>query len=100
MKAFLAAGVEGLTVVDRTQAALDALGLGDRVLTVCGDVSVEETAENYTTATVEKWGRVDIVVLNAGVEGKWHMLHETPLEEYDKVMAVNARGGTFSTRPG
>lgn len=52
----------------------------------------EATAVAYTQATVDKWGQVDTVVLNAGIEGAWHMLHETPIEEYDKVMAVNARG--------
>lgn len=81
--------------MDRTQSALDACKselASDRLLTFCGDVTDEATAEAYTQATVDKWGQVDIVVLNAGIEGNWHMLHETPMEEYDKVMAVNARG--------
>ncbi|BEJ02752.1 hypothetical protein CcaverHIS631_0705470 [Cutaneotrichosporon cavernicola] len=91
VQAFLAADIKGITVVDR-QSAL-ALASDDRVLSICGDVSVEGTAEEYTAATIEKWGQVDIVVLNAGIEGNWHMLHETPMAEYDQVMAVNARGG-------
>lgn len=81
--------------MDRTQSALDACQsklATDRLMTFCGDVTEEATAVAYTQATVDKWGQVDIVVLNAGIEGAWHMLHETPIEEYDKVMAVNARG--------
>ncbi|BEJ10505.1 hypothetical protein CcaverHIS641_0705400 [Cutaneotrichosporon cavernicola] len=93
VQAFLAADIKGITVVDR-QSAL-ALASDDRVLSICGDVSVEGTAEEYTAATIEKWGQVDIVVLNAGIEGNWHMLHETPMAEYDQVMAVNARGAVF-----
>lgn len=81
--------------MDRTQASLDACQSElntDRLLVFCGDVAEEATAEAYTQATVDRWGQVDVVVLNAGIEGAWHMLHETPLEEYDRVMAVNARG--------
>lgn len=89
--------MKGITVVDRTQSALDDLSFklpeaSDRLLTFCGDVTKEETAVDYTKATMDKWGHVDVVVLNAGIEGEWHPFHETPLEEYDKVMSVNARG--------
>jgi NAD(P)-dependent dehydrogenase (short-subunit alcohol dehydrogenase family) len=87
--------VKGITVVDRTETALEQLKteMNDgRILTVAGDVADESTAEAYIKATVDKWGRVDIVVLNAGIEGKWHSVHEMPMEVYDQVMAVNARG--------
>lgn len=59
---------------------------------MCGDVSQEDTAEKYTQATMDKWGQVDVIVLNAGIEGAWSMIHETPIEEFDRVMSVNARG--------
>lgn len=97
-KGFLAADIKGLTIVDRSPASLKACEaeLGpDRVLTVVGDVTEEATAEKYTQATLDKWGRVDIIVLSAGIEGAWHPLHETPMEEFDKVMAVNCRGGEW-----
>jgi len=92
---FVNAGILGLTIVDRSADALIKCEemFGDRVLTVIGDVSDEVSAETYTQATLEKWGQVDIVVLCAGIEGDWHPLHETPMEQFDKVMAVNCRGG-------
>jgi NADP-dependent 3-hydroxy acid dehydrogenase YdfG len=84
--------------VDRTQTSLDAtlaeLGRdSDRILAFTGDVTEEATVQKYTEATMERWGHVDIVILNAGVEGAWHPLHETPMSEFDKVMSVNCRGG-------
>lgn len=67
--------------------------LGDRILPFVGDVTDEETVKKYTQATVDKFGQLDIVFLNAGIEGVWHPVHETPMEIYDKVMDVNCRAG-------
>lgn len=95
-QAFLAAGAKGITVVDRSPESLkscvDGLAAAN-VLTVVGDVSEEASVEEYTRQTLDKWGHIDVVVLNAGITGDWHPLHEMPAADFDKVMAVNCRSG-------
>lgn len=52
--------------VDATEAALRAAGAPDVLVCVC-DVSDEAAVTRCTAATVERWGRLDGVVNNAGV---------------------------------
>lgn len=61
---------------------------------VCGaDVSKEEDAQALIQKAVEAFGRVDVMVNNAGVEQK-HPFLETPFEVFQKTVAVNL-GGTW-----
>lgn len=63
----------------------------------CGcDVSVESDVEGAVRATVEKWGRLDLVFANAGINGTWAPIDKITIDEWDQVMAVNLRG-TFLT---
>jgi NAD(P)-dependent dehydrogenase (short-subunit alcohol dehydrogenase family) len=44
----------------------------------------------------ERWGRLDIVFANAGINGVWAPIEELTADEWDATMAVNLRG-TFLT---
>ena len=84
-----------LMLVDLNEAAL--LGLAaeigqDRAAYHAADVSDAEATQGYVAATVARFGGVDIALLNAGIEGEFRPLIDTPVENFDKVMAVNARG--------
>ncbi len=46
--------------------------------------------------TVDAWGRIDIVVANAGVNGVWAALEEITPEEWDHTLDINLKG-TFLT---
>jgi NAD(P)-dependent dehydrogenase (short-subunit alcohol dehydrogenase family) len=61
---------------------------------VVGDVSVRADADCMVQAAVEQWGRLDVVVNNAGITGSRQatLAHLTPDEEWDRVMAVNITG--------
>lgn len=61
------------------------------------NVTIPESFEAAVAAAVRQYGRLDIMVNCAGVaaEGSGGLqarIHETPVEVYDKDMAVNARG--------
>jgi len=55
------------------------------------DVAQEDQVARLVAATVEHFGRLDIVVNNAGI-GYFAPLEHTSVEQWDKMMAVNARG--------
>lgn len=64
---------------------------GGKALAVRADVTVQEDVENLVRKTVEEFGRLDVMVNNAGVEDQMPFL-ETPLEVWNKVIAVNLTG--------
>ena len=66
-------------------------GTGSEVRAVVGDVSSNADARAMITAAVESFGRVDVLVANAGIIPELDLLTATA-EDFDHVMAVDGRG--------
>ncbi len=68
---------------------------GDGFFVRC-DVSDLDALDNIIEQTVDRYGRLDIYVANAGINDadKTHYLDITP-EQYDRIMDVNLRGMFF-----
>src|SRR6266550_1771019 len=67
--------------------------LGDRGFHVHADVSRGEDVDELVGAAVERHGRLDVMVCNAGIAGRYSKsLLETTDEDWDAIMAVNLRG--------
>ena len=66
-------------------------GQGTEVVPVVGDVSAVNDARAIIGAAVESFGRVDVLVANAGVIPLNNIVDATP-EDWDHVMAVDGRG--------
>ena len=60
------------------------------------DVSDPEAVKSAIDQTVEKFGRLDVVFANAGINGVWAPLEELQPEEWDRTLAINLKG-TFLT---
>lgn len=77
----------------RETAALIAEA-GGQTVSVVGDVAQRADAGRMVQAAVDAWGRLDIVVNNAGITGSRQatLAHLTPDEEWDRVIAVNVTG--------
>jgi NAD(P)-dependent dehydrogenase (short-subunit alcohol dehydrogenase family) len=73
-------------------------GEGMRVEFVQGDVTREEDVKRFVTQAVERHGRVDIAVNNAGLEADPRWLVETKAEDFERVMAVNVTGTFLSMK--
>lgn len=73
------------------------LGLGDKVIAVKADVSKVAELQNLFAAAVKEFGRVDIMVNNAGVETRTSILDSTEAD-YDRVMAINLKSAFFGTQ--
>jgi len=88
MEVFLAEGARVVaTDLDATTLAEVA---GDAV-TVVGDVSVEDDARAMIEAAVSAYGRIDVLVANAGVI-PLSTIDQTSAADWDHVMAVDGRG--------
>ncbi|WP_037570608.1 SDR family NAD(P)-dependent oxidoreductase [Phaeacidiphilus oryzae] len=67
------------------------------VVTLTGDVALEETAVRAVGAALEAFGRLDILVNNAGRTLN-KPVTETTAEDWDELLAVNARGAFLLAR--
>jgi NADP-dependent 3-hydroxy acid dehydrogenase YdfG len=74
----------------------DDLGLEDAVTERC-DVRDPAQVDAITQATVERFGRLDILVANAGV-GSYHPFLETPPEHVEEMIDVNLKGTIYAIR--
>lgn len=72
----------------------------EHLLAVPTDVTDPASVEALFSRTVQAWGRVDLLFNNAGITGTRAAArcHETPVEEWDRVLGVNLRGPFLMTR--
>lgn len=73
------------------------ISLGDQVIGIDADVSKVADLQKLIDATVKKFGRVDIMVNNAGVETRTSVL-DTTEAQYDKVLSINLKSAFFGTQ--
>jgi len=88
---FAAEGAQ-LMLVDMDEGRLEALADETGAAWHAGDVSDPEVNEAIAAATAERFGGIDIGLLNAGIEGALAPIGDYTVEMFDRVMAVNARG--------
>lgn len=79
------------------QACGQIEGCGVQSLLIKGDVSKEEDVIGMVNATIEKFGSLDILISNAGVQTE-KPSHELEASDYDFVMGVNLRGAFLCAR--
>ena len=73
------------------------VALGDQVIGVDADVSKVADLQMLIDKAVKAFGRVDIMVNNAGVETRTSVL-DTTESQYDKVMGINLKSAFFGTQ--
>lgn len=100
-----AAGKEGATVIvnylrseEDAKAVVEAIRQrGGRAEPFKADVSVEAEVGALFKFIKERYGRLDVLVNNAGIVGN-SLLMMTGAEEFDRIMAVNCRGSFLCLR--
>ncbi|HEV8306375.1 MAG TPA: SDR family NAD(P)-dependent oxidoreductase [Methylomirabilota bacterium] len=79
--------------------AAEVRALGRRALVVPTDVRDEASVRALVEATVDTFGRVDVLVNCAGTTGPIETpVHQIKLEDWDEVLAVNLRGTFLPTK--
>ncbi len=72
------------------KVAEEVKGMGRDVLVVKADVSSGEDVDNLVSATMEKFGRIDILINNAGIT-RDNLLIRMKEEDWDKVIDTNLK---------
>ncbi|KAB2703232.1 SDR family NAD(P)-dependent oxidoreductase [Brucella lupini] len=94
---------EGANVVisdvyeERLKATAKEIGTPDTLLSVIADVSRKDQVDALIAKAVERFGRLDVMVNNAGICPIVPFLDVTE-ETYDQVLDVNLKGAFFGTQ--
>ncbi|KQU62073.1 short-chain dehydrogenase [Sphingomonas sp. Leaf339] len=75
-------------------AVAEIEALGQRGLYVQGDVADPATAKDFVAEAVDKFGKVDVFVNNAGI-CPFHAFLDMPVETFERTMRVNMHGAYF-----
>lgn len=86
-----------VVVVSRTPDEIEAVAatireLGRNALPVAADVSSEPDMRKLFARIKRRYGKLDIVVANAGINGVWAPIDELKPAEWDETIRVNLRG--------
>lgn len=90
-----------VAILSRTASQINAVAqeiaaIGGEALPLVADVSQPDQMERANQQIMNTWGRLDIVVANAGINGVWTAIDKLTPEEWDTTLAINLKG-TFLT---
>ncbi|WP_027998529.1 SDR family oxidoreductase [Sinorhizobium arboris] len=89
-------GALGRTRTEVEEVADEIVRAGGQAIALEADVSDELQMRNAVRDLVDRFGQLDIVVANAGINGVWAPIDDLKPFEWDETIAVNLRG-TFLT---
>jgi NAD(P)-dependent dehydrogenase (short-subunit alcohol dehydrogenase family) len=89
-------GLLGRTEDDLAKTARE-MNIGEEIgLPLLADIANPDELQAAIQKLVDKWGRLDIVFANAGINGVWASLDELTPEDWDQTLSINLKG-TFLT---
>ncbi len=95
---FAAEGAK-LVLSDHPSVPLDEVaGIGAEVATLAGDVTDPEVHAALVALAVEKFGRLDVAVNNAGIANPVNRLPDIPVDEARRVIEVDLMGVFLAMR--
>ena len=93
-KLFIQEGAQ-VMLVDRDESALKSVAaeLGEtKAAFVVGDVGDPGINQAFVSATIDRFGSIDIALLNAGIEGMIKPIVDYSVDIFDNVIKINVRG--------
>jgi glucose 1-dehydrogenase len=71
---------------------------GNRVLSIPGDISQERVCISLIESAVKQFGRIDVLINNAGIGGESKKISDLTENDWDQVIDVNLKGAFLCTR--
>ena len=91
--------LSGTSPAEKTASTLQNLSCPENALYLQGDISNAGDRQNFLDAILERYGRIDLLVNNAGVAPAVRLdILQTTEESYDRVMGINLKGMFFLTQ--
>jgi NAD(P)-dependent dehydrogenase (short-subunit alcohol dehydrogenase family) len=81
-----------------TATAAELRAGGHRVLSMVADVADEKAVAHLVEATLAEFGRIDVLVNNAGIAGPTAKVTEVTREDWERTLAVNLTGAFLCAR--
>ena len=99
VRKFLAEGAR-VAIADINMGAAEdfAFGLGDHAFAVTVDVSNNDSVGSMAEMVLGRFGRLDILVNNAGITHLPAAMEDVSEEDFDRVLAVNAKSVYLTAR--
>ncbi|MFL5592290.1 MAG: SDR family oxidoreductase [Ktedonobacteraceae bacterium] len=69
---------------------------GKEAIALVADIAQEDQMQRAVQQVLDRWGRIDIVFANAGINGMWAPIEELSLADWSQTITVNLTG-TFLT---
>lgn len=79
---------------DADSCVAEIEALGRRAFALKGDVALPETATDFVAKAVDAFGKVDVLVSNAGI-CPFHAFLDMPVEVFERTQKVNMHGAYF-----
>lgn len=89
-------GVLGHTQQELSSVVEEIAALGGEAISLLADISNEDQMSGAVAQLVAQFGRLDVVVANAGINGVWAPVDDLKLSEWNRTISVNLTG-TFLT---
>ena len=78
------------------QTATEIERSGKEAIALVADIAQEDQMQRAVQQMIDRWGRIDIVFANAGINGMWAPIEELSLVDWSQTITVNLTG-TFLT---
>ena len=69
-----------------------------RIVSVPGDISQESVCISLIESAVKQFGKIDVLVNNAGIGGESKKINELTVKDWDEVIDINLKGAFLCTR--
>ena len=84
--------------LEKTAAAVQESSGEGKTVVVEADISDYEAMETAVAQIIDKWGRLDIVFANAGINGVWAPIEKLDPAEWEKTLRINLTGTFFTVK--
>jgi len=90
--------IVGRTLSDLQTTCTEIQDKGGNIVFMQADISKEEQVRQFVSETIERFGRVDILVNNTGIAGPTTKVADMDIDQWNETLAINLTGSMLCAR--